>query len=206
MPMFMYADHAIFGIEFRFSLIPELAQKHIKANPYTRDIEELGRNLIATDFPEEEVKEFVKKVCGWGGYAGIGGRVLTRNSLSSICTSLRTAIKHINRDVPQLSQALKEINTLSALGTPSFASKHLRFLCPDLCPVFDNLLREALPYSFDPLGYAAFAQDCLQIATQLTRTGIRNPFNRPNGRWSAADIEAALYTQVSEFSLSKVQK
>lgn len=196
MTLHLYPDRAIFGTEVRFAELQRFARAHLNAYPKTPHIEALGAELIAADFPEIKVLEFVREVCRWGGYAGISGRVLKRNAPSSIAMALKAAVHDINCDTPDLLSALAKVNALSGLGTPAFASKHLRFLCPATCPVFDSLLQEALPYSFDPSGFAAFAHDCQQIAKALSKQEISNPRERLGGRWFAADVEAALYAQV----------
>jgi len=88
------------------------------------------------------------------------------------------------------------MNVLNGLGSPSFASKHLRFLRPEVAPVFDSVLHKALPYSPDPTGYAEFGRDCTLLAEALTARGIPNAFQRKDARWFAADVEAALYAHV----------
>jgi len=161
------------------------------AYPKTPHIESLGADLIASNFKGEAVIAFVKAVCSWGGYPGIGARVLKRNDLNSISAALMEAHGHIVSKPPAMDMALATLNALSGLGTPSFASKHLRFLHPEFCPVFDSMLQQALPYSFDHRGFAAFAQDCFQIAGRLTEASIPNPRERPEGRWFAADVESS---------------
>ncbi len=75
----------------------------------------------------------------------------------------------------------------------SFASKHLRFLRPDICPVFDSYLHDALPYTLDASGYSDFANDCAWLAHQLGANQIPNPRQRAGGVWFAADVEGAIY-------------
>lgn len=64
---------------------------------------------------------------------------------------------------------------------------------PELCPVFDSLLQEALPYPFDPHGYAMFSRDCNTLSQALIQAKVSNPRER---EWLAADVEAALYAYV----------
>ena len=54
---------------------PALLQRHFKLNPNTLVIEEQAARMAESDFPVHEVKEFVKAVCVWGGYAGMGTRI-----------------------------------------------------------------------------------------------------------------------------------
>lgn len=196
MTLLLSTDRAAFCTEIRFADFPRLLKAHLASDSTTPDVESLGRNLVANNFARTDIAKFVKAVCGWGRYAGIGGRVLKSNSPQSIAAALRNAVRHLNCTPPAFAAALDEINKIKCLGTPSFASKHLRFLRPDLCPVFDSILREALPYSFNSKGYAMFAQDCVAIAETLRAKKIANPQERPQGLWFAADVEAAIFASV----------
>jgi hypothetical protein len=184
----------------RFSL---LVAEHLRRYPDTARIEEIGRGLVSSGLtsnaPPKAVEAFVSEVCGWGGYAGIAGRVLKNNESQAITTSLRDALDYLNEQPPKFSLALTCVNRLHSLGSPSFASKYLRFLRPDVCPVYDAVLRDALPYSFDPDGYGAFAQDCLAIAGLLRDAQVVNPVTRENGGWYAADVEGALFVHVNQW-------
>ena len=150
--------------------------------------------MARQDFPADDTAAFVKAVCKWGGYPGIGGRVLKDNAITTICSTLREALSSLAIG-PSTAKALTQMNVLRGLGTPSFASKHLRFLRPDICPVLDSILCDALPYSFDPDGYSDFCDDCASLTKALASSGIPNP-NRKAGIWFAADVEAALYQRV----------
>jgi len=83
----------------------------------------------------------------------------------------------------------------------SFASKHLRLLRPDLCPVLDNILSEKLGYPLNTRGYRRFAKDCRRAARVLERHGVSNPLGRDGGAWFAADVEMAFYVHVKEISM-----
>jgi hypothetical protein len=190
-------EQVYFGLVLPFPDFPALVDAHIKAFPRTPAIEASGQQLCEAGFPEAALRSFVKEVCSWGNYPGIAGRVLKRNSLPEIRTVLGNAVAELDGDTPRYGAALHWVNTLNGLGGPSFASKHLRFLRPQHCPVFDSLLREGLPYSFDSEGYAQFAADCKVLADALRHAGVRNPRNRPDGVWFAADVEAALYAHVT---------
>ena len=198
--MLIRDDRVFFGIELPLAGFTELFSAHMTALPRTPEIEDMGQRLIDADFPEPAVRNFVKDVCGWGNYAGISGRVLKRNGTGAISAALKNAVGDLAQDPPRLAAALARVNSLSGLGEPSFASKHLRFLRPELCPVFDSQLREALPYSFDQEGYALFAVDCRELAVALKQAGVRNPRNRQDGVWFVADVEAALYAHVTDLA------
>lgn len=191
------AEVVRFGISIPLLEFASLASTHVRLNPGTAEIEVDGRRLVEADFHDQATAAFVHRVCKWGGYSGVGGRVLKLNSLGAISQALRQAYSALSADIPDVAEALSAVNCVKALGTPSFASKHLRFLEPRLCPVFDAYLREVLPYSFDPRGYAAIAADCLVLASELNVRGVQNPWPMRNDGWLSADVEAAIYVWVS---------
>lgn len=187
-----------FGISIALDDVPALALRHSQLVVDTSGVEAAGRRLIDSGFPEVECADFIGRVAAWGGYAGIGGRVVKGNTPTAISGAFRTAVALLDAESPDLGAALRTVNGLKGLGTPSFASKHLRFLSPRLCPVFDDYLRVILPYSFGPRGYAAFASDCSALASALTARGAANPWPGRDGEWYAADVEAAIYQWARE--------
>ena len=190
-------DVVRFGVSIQLADFEGLASEHLRRNPTTPEIESTGSSLIDAGFPESETKSFVREVCAWGGYAGVGGRTLKLNEATVISGALREAHRILSTDPPEIAEALRAVNCVKTLGAPSFASKHLRFLAPQLCPVFDAYLQQILPYSDDPSGYAAFAADCSSLASHLTSASAQNPW--PNrDRWYAADAEAAIYVWASD--------
>lgn len=192
MPVTIINGNAYFGIQVPLSSFPAYLQAFLNKYKNTPGIETLGANLAVQNFPQPGTEDFVKKVCGeWGGYPGIGGRVLKRNSISDICQAFRDATSILST-TKSVADALIRVNKLRDLGTPSFASKHLRFLRPDLCGVYDSMLDEVLPYSFDAAGYSDFCDDLASVARDLVANGISNP-TRQGGAWFVADVEAALY-------------
>lgn len=191
-------DSAHFGISIPLADFESLALRHSQKDIDTGAVEAEGRRLVETGFAPRATESFVRSVCRWGGYPGVGGRILKSNSSDFISRKLREALTLIRAAEPDLVGALRVANEISFLGTPSFASKHLRFLEPKLCPVFDSYLRECLPYSFDPVGYAAFAAACAALARELGRRGAGNPWPGRDGNWYAADVEASIYQWARE--------
>ncbi len=199
MAIHLLGNDVIFGMPLPFARFTDLAREHLRRYPDTPTLEARGERLRANQLPETDVSAFVAAVCKWGGYAGIGVRILKRNRAPELRHALSQAIAHLETSPPDFERALTTLNQLHSLGTPSFASKHLRFLRPDVCPVFDAVLRDALPYPFDPEGYAQFASDCLSLSPMLQVRQVENPRGRPYGAWFAADVEAALFVQVNEW-------
>jgi hypothetical protein len=179
------------------SAFPALCAKHAAKFSTTPTVELEAIRLRACNFDELAATKFVKAVCSWGGYAGVGGRVLNRNVPAAVAQALREADELLKASPPEIAKALERVNQLESLGTPSFASKHLRCLRPDLCPVFDSILQVALPYRFTPNGYQSFAFDCIQIATALNAQKVLGLPRRENRLWFAADVEAAIYIHVT---------
>jgi ADP-ribosylglycohydrolase len=201
MPVTITNGNAYFGIRIPLSSFHGYLQAFLKNDPNTPNIETLGAKLAVQNFPEAETKDFVKKVCEWGGYPGIGGRVLKGNSISDICEAFRDATSILS-NTKSVTDALIRVNRLHALGSTSFASKHLRFLKPDLCGVYDSILNKVLPYSFDAAGYSEFCNDLSSVAQDLMAKGISNP-TRQGGAWFAADVEAAIYAFVTQGDLGE---
>jgi hypothetical protein len=200
MPLFSIHQSAIFGTSIPLSSFPRLLEAHQSKYQTTRSIEEQGAALVQSDFTNSSIKDFVMAVCDWGGYSGIGGRILKRNNVIQIASALRAAFQGLEGEKPDFINSMAALNALNSLGTPSFSSKHLRFLRPDICPVFDSLLQEALPYSFDVSGFAQFADDCAFLAEKLSEHGVNNPSHRPTGKWFVADVEAAIFAYVTDLA------
>jgi hypothetical protein len=192
---------ASFGLRIPLDSFSPLLQSFIYRYPTTSEIEGLGQKLAQADFPAEETKQFVRRVCEWGGYPGIGGRILKNNPIEALSQTLRDSLRTLLTEA-STAKALTQVNALRGLGSPSFASKHLRFLKPDLCPVLDSILHDALPYPFNPDGYSEFCGDCGLLAGALLERGVRNPVVRPDGRWFAADVEAALYEFATRYEFA----
>ena len=198
MAIFHIAESAVFGRVLPLQQIPKLYADFLSEYPDTLPLEHRGADLAARGFPESELRSFIQSVCKWGGYSGIGGRVLKNNTLASVRDALLEASRFLRSGVTGCRDAITAMNKLHSLGTPSFASKHLRFVNPEICPVFDTILHDALPYTFDPDGYSEFARDCAELTSFLSKEAIRNPEPSRDGRWYAADVEAALCAYVNE--------
>jgi len=193
MPIKIIDKDIIIEIVLRPPCFTELVECHLRNVPNTRELEHEASHLCDTGFAEKQLAEFIRKVCEWGGYAGIAGRVLNEmnNPPSTIPRQFIKAAEVLNSDVPDIQGAWYALNHIKHLG-PSFASKHLRFLRPDVCPVLDGIISQ-LGYAMNSNGYKQLSDDCLRIAKALQQYAISNPMNRESGRWFAADVEMALY-------------
>ena len=169
--------------------------------PKTRELEHEASDLRDDGFPEEQLEKFIRNVCVWGNYLAIAYKVFKNNERSAIQKRFSNATNALSSDIPDVQGALREIKQIYGLGT-SFASKHLRFLRPDVCPVLDRTISKHLQYPLDEYGYKQFSDDCLRIAETLQQHGVSNPMGRESGKWFAADVEMALFQYLREPSSS----
>ncbi len=183
------------GVSFNLSSFSEMIESHGDNFQDTLEMEDRYKDLINSPIDEyDSIAEYIKTVSKWGNYAGVGGKVLKNNTAEKIIAVFEAVRNILNSESPDLSLALSRINTLYGLGMPSFASKHLRFMLPEKCPVYDSILTDVLPYSFDPSGYATFAEDCKSLSIELCSRNIENPI-RKSVTWYAGDVEAAIFSQ-----------
>jgi hypothetical protein len=196
MPVQIFHGSAYFAIPMPLADFPRLLTDFLNANPDTPRIETLAAQLVQSNFPPQSMNNLVTRVCEWGGTQGtrILGRILNQNSDVEIANALRNASSSLTQG--QLVDALTHVDKLRFLDV-SFASKHLRFLRPDICPVLDSILHDALPYTLDANGYSDFAHDCAWLANELAVNQIANPRQRAGGAWFVADVEGAIYTLVT---------
>lgn len=174
-----------------------LVTRHPKGIERALVLEEAARHLFAANFSAQRLRRFIRDVCEWGGYPGTARRVLQGNPFPEIRRRFTRAIAALTPDEPNIQSALLEISRVRHLGL-SFASKHLRLLRPDVCPVLDSVLSEKLGYALSAPGYQRFSDDCLEVAAVLHRHGVSNPVGRDEGAWFAADVEMALFVYVKE--------
>jgi hypothetical protein len=175
-----------------------LAERHPQLEK-TMELEVKARQLLMTDFSRQQLSDFIRAVCAWGGYPGTAERVLSQNNWPDIQRQFGSAIAALSLDPPNLQSALRAVQDLRHLGL-SFASKHLRLLRPDVCPVLDSTLSEKLGYPLDSRGYQRFSDDCQKVAAFLQQLGVRNPLGRDGGKWFPADVEMALFVYIKDRS------
>jgi hypothetical protein len=161
----------------------------------TVSLEVEARRLLTADFSRQQLSDFIRGVCAWGGFPGTAERVLRQNTWPDIQRKFGSAIAALSLDPPDVQSALRAVQRVRHLGL-SFSSKHLRLLRPDVCPVLDSTLSEKLGYPLDSRGYQRFSGDCQKVATLLQRLGVRNPLDRDDGKWFAADVEMALFVYI----------
>lgn len=118
MPLLDITDStATFGTTIPLSQFADLLAAHRAQYDKTLDVEAQGAALLAADFPAQGSAEFVRAVCNWGGYSGIGGRVLKRNDEAVISDCLRRAAGYLSEARPNISEALLSVSALKGLGS-----------------------------------------------------------------------------------------
>jgi hypothetical protein len=62
----------------------QLVETHFNTIPNTHNIEASAITLIREEFPDEQIKTFIKVVCRWGNYEGLSGCIIRLYILSSL--------------------------------------------------------------------------------------------------------------------------
>lgn len=178
-------------------LFPELLRRHPRDLEATLQLEEQAQPVRSGRFNRQQLRDFIRAVCLWGGYPKTAERVLRSNPFPEVRRHFQRASRALAQSEPNLRWALRELGELRGLGVP-FASKHMRFLQPQHCPVLDHVLSQELDYRLNGRGYQIFAEDCQRIADILQGQRLVNPLRREKRAWFAADVEMALYVWVKE--------
>ena len=171
---------------------PALLQRHHREDPDTKSIEEAATALAECGFSEERTAEFIRRVCRWGGYPGVAGRVLRNNKASLLSTRLAAACAAANSS--DICAGLSELLNIRGLAV-SFASKHLRFLAPNSAPVLDSIISSRLGYPLSIPGYREFQSDCLAMLRFVKKAGVPYPGWGRDG-WRVCDIEMAVFMKI----------
>ena len=192
------SDSIRFGGEvIKFTEMPALLSAHTSWCPDTPDVEKAAATFVASPTNEGAI-EVVHRTCYWGGSNGprILPMILRQNSAEAIQSSFERAAATLQRGrgVAELGQALSIVNELSYLGQPSFASKMIRMLAPEISGVLDSLVHGATGYSLDRRGYSLYSAKLQDIAAVLDEHGIEN--TRGFSTWRAADVDAGIFARI----------
>ena len=196
--MFQITDQAIIITDSPVQLgaFTNLVERHPQIEK-TLELEVEARRLLKAGFSQQQLRKFISGVCAWGGYPGTAARVLEQNAWPDLQRQFGSAIAALSQEPPDVQSALRAVVRVRHLGL-SFASKHLRLLRPDMCPVLDSTLSETLGYPLNSPGYHRFSKDCQQAAALLQRLGVHNPLGRAGGKWYPADVEMALFVYIKD--------
>lgn len=174
-----------------------LVRRHPQGVGKALALEAEASRFFEPDFTQRQLCDFIRRVCEWGNYPGTADRILQENQPQEIRRRFNRAVEMLRPEEPVLKGALREIARVRHIGL-SFASKHLRLLRPDVCPILDHLLSDKLGYPLRVYGYQQFAWHCRQAAALLQEHGVENPAGREGGAWFAADVEMGLFVHVKE--------
>ena len=197
--MIILEPHIIrFGTdEINLTEMPRLVAAHFERCADTPDAEKAAAAFVASPTVEGAV-EVVHRTCYWGGSNGprILPMILRNNPGARIQSSFERAADTLQRGhgVAELGRALAIVNELSYLGQPSFASKMLRMLNPEVSGVLDSLVHGATAYTLDRRGYSLYSAKLQDIAAALDALGIENSRGFPN--WRAADVDAGIFARI----------
>ena len=175
---------------------PRYVSGHLQKVICSKEMESRGKLLIKNEFPSEDLIDFIEAVCTWGGRYAITGKILDKNNNSTkfIRRCFKKAYSYLSNGYKNVDAALDCLLAIHGLGI-SFASKHLRFVSPKLCPILDSNISEFLNYSLTTSNYAKYSILCTDLAKILKDLKIGNPMKRPKKTWYAADVDMALFAK-----------
>jgi hypothetical protein len=119
------------------------------SDPKTCEIEQFAKLIGEGGFDPDNTVQLIKKVCGWGGYSGVSGRVLRDNTVSELCALMARALSRVKEG--DVCGGLSSLLEIKGLGV-SFASKHLKFIAPDRAVVLDSVISSRLGYPLSLIG------------------------------------------------------
>src|SRR5438093_10239590 len=91
-------DEVSFETKILLADFPHLVEEHMRHYRDTPQLEIFGQELLAHDFPADELEQFIRQVCSWGGYSGIAGRILNRNFIADIRQRFVKATHLLNQE------------------------------------------------------------------------------------------------------------
>ncbi|MDP3061882.1 MAG: hypothetical protein Q8O40_01530 [Chloroflexota bacterium] len=132
-------------------------------------------------------------IAEWGGNQyNIKEQLQSNNTNAYVIAQTRGAIQLLRGNGWKL--ALDRLMQIKGWGL-TYATKTLRFICPQDHPAFDSLLRRGIvlapPLAGTPQGYERFIDICRQMQKRTSAPGPR-----PDGSWWLADVEMALFAFV----------
>jgi len=184
----MVYPNKLLNLTKNLSDFSSLVELHLITVHGTRELEAKGQELIAADLTESLLIDFIKAVHSWGGSFRNYYKVIENAKVAHF----QNALQALSVTLPMVERALSSLLEINGLGI-SYASKHLRFLRPDICPILDNVVWEEFKYSWNPRGYRVLQSDVMRAAKQLEENNIPNPMNRSNGCWFAGDVDLAIF-------------
>lgn len=138
-----------------------------KRQQRTRDTEEAGKRLLqaiasgtATD---DDFYSFSASVHVWGRGERVWGKLM-KQPTSELRNELRTWLS----DAPfvETRDAIAQGANIKGLGV-SFASKHLRMLCPERFAVLDDVLSQGLGFALNSRGYEFFMKQLAEFQSEI---------------------------------------
>jgi len=186
-------------------------QKHLLRVKNTRAIEAQGSSLLVLQrHPSfKQLRDFSKDVFGWGGRTGARVRWRTlRIPTRNFRYAFLTALFYIREG--NFFLALFSIQTVKGLKSFSYASKHLRFLCPERYGVLDSIIEKHLQTVFSDLSKThllyLYCVYCQEKAAELSKKRLLlsdglppNPnipvYSNIAKPWKAADVDMAIFAK-----------
>lgn len=187
----------ILGKKRTWRQVADISSDWIQNGSSTLEVESLGRKLRGSkQVTSAQVDSFIRSVCDWGGGSRVYGRLqqLNRENPAQVASGFREIIALLRDKNVDRAEALITMNRIKGLGSPSYASKHLRMLKPEQFVVLDSWIHNKLEVPLNPASYKDFCTACEDAATIMNEhSKIPCPFAKA---WRAADVEVAIFQTV----------
>lgn len=160
-------------------------------NPVLRQTTTFLENIISSKANKQgflEISDLVN-IAVWGGNQhDIASKVLAQNTGAHVQIQTRQAIGDLNKG--NWANALQELKGVNSWGF-TYATKTLRFICPQKYPALDRLIRsqiKVLNLKRNDASYRQFTKLCQQIRQRCSQPGPRS-----GDAWWLADVDMALF-------------
>ncbi len=184
---------------------PSKLAVHLLKAPNTLLIEYKWKQISSNPLTSANAWDFLKQVVDWGSVHWVNSKIKS-NTKNNVRLCLSTAKNHLAGPNPKIGNALAAVSNINGLGI-SFATKVVRFICPEHCPVLDKVIWQGMYMGCGANGstpptiangglknYTSYVTDIKAIAQKMKK--IPNPLGRPNGEWYPADVEMAIYAHL----------
>lgn len=131
---------------------------HLPERVAKRKVEaDLAAARLIDDISASNALAFSESVCLWGGGSRVWGKMKKLNSKGHLGSLLSEWLNSALHGTLLNDELIAYGNAIPGLGI-SFASKHLRILCPDRHAVLDEVVSKGFGFANNPAGYRLFLQ------------------------------------------------
>lgn len=174
---------------FRFSEIESMCLSLNRSRKDAIQIERRAETLAANGFPARASHSFMVAVINWGRGNRFLDRAKKQNRPRAVANALLSANERIVEE--DFAGAVDAVAQLRYVGH-SFATKHVRMMCPDRAGTLDSRIREKLGFTATNAGYVDFLAELERLKALI----LESPEVPPNIRkqMRICDVEMLVYS------------